>query len=317
MTKRIRVGCDPELFVKPIDSEEHIPICGKIGGTKDKPLALSKEAQGFPLGKNYGLQEDGAALEFNTPPFSDMLEFGLRIDQFMKWLPKYLAPKGLRLSYDCVATFKPEAFKEFPDAMRFGCDPDFDPYERSQRPPIEVEQVGNQRFAAGHLHLGYDTQTVPVPIMAQLLDLMVGIPCVHLDKQGPRRQFYGVPGLYREKPYGVEYRTLSNFWLRPDTIGEDGNFVHLLARCLNDIAYWAETNNQLIRDLYKAVPWDDVRTAIQTENDEMATAILQFAHKMAPEVMRIPRQVHQWQVYRDPNLGKMSKTKTSKVAARV
>ena len=45
------------------------------------------------------------------------------------------------------------------------------------------------------------------------MDLFLGCPSIILDKDNKRRELYGKAGAYRNKPYGVEYRTLSNFWL--------------------------------------------------------------------------------------------------------
>ncbi len=36
------------------------------------------------------------------------------------------------------------------------------------------------------------------------------------DKDTERRGMYGKAGAFRPKPYGVEYRTLSNAWLSND-----------------------------------------------------------------------------------------------------
>jgi len=50
-----------------------------------------------------------------------------------------------------------------------------------------------------------------------MMDLYLGVPSVLMDKGELRKQLYGKAGAYRMKPYGVEYRTLSNFWIFSDT----------------------------------------------------------------------------------------------------
>jgi hypothetical protein len=45
------------------------------------------------------------------------------------------------------------------------------------------------------------------------MDLYLGVPSVILDSASKdRRLLYGKAGCFRNKPYGVEYRSLSNFW---------------------------------------------------------------------------------------------------------
>jgi hypothetical protein len=85
------------------------------------------------------------------------------------------------------------------------------------------------------------------------MDLFLGVPSTVMDKGTLRRQLYGKAGSFRQKPYGCEYRTLSNFWIfNPDLIkwvydqtekaisfvnsgktlsDEDG---HLIQECINN-----------------------------------------------------------------------------------
>ena len=56
------------------------------------------------------------------------------------------------------------------------------------------------------------------PLLAvKILDIVVGNTCVIMDRapsQVERRKVYGRAGEYRLPAHGIEYRTLSNFWLR-------------------------------------------------------------------------------------------------------
>lgn len=55
-------------------------------------------------------------------------------------------------------------------------------------------------------------------MVTQQLDFYLGLPSLLFDNDNKRRQMYGQPGSYRPKPYGVEYRVLSNKWLESDTL---------------------------------------------------------------------------------------------------
>jgi len=49
--------------------------------------------------------------------------------------------------------------------------------------------------------------------LVKQLDCYLGLPSVVWDRDAKRRQMYGAAGAFRPKPYGVEYRVLSNAWL--------------------------------------------------------------------------------------------------------
>lgn len=65
-----------------------------------------------------------------------------------------------------------------------------------------------------HIHIGYDNPDEETNLaIIKTLDLFLGIPSIILDKDTKRRELYGKAGCFRHKKYGVEYRTLSSFWL--------------------------------------------------------------------------------------------------------
>lgn len=98
-----------------------------------------------------------------------------------------------------------------------GCEADWCAYQMELiNPPVDEIENGFFRTCGGHIHLGYNLEKLSGHNQFQiiyLLDLLLGVPSLYIDKNNERRKLYGKAGRYREKDYGVEYRTLSNFWL--------------------------------------------------------------------------------------------------------
>jgi len=46
------------------------------------------------------------------------------------------------------------------------------------------------------------------------MDVFLGLFSLFFDSDTKRREMYGKAGAFRPKSYGVEYRTLSNVWLK-------------------------------------------------------------------------------------------------------
>lgn len=295
-TEYVRVGADPEVFVKSVEKKEVVPICGLVGGTKDEPVKF----EGFIKRNNeegdYAYQEDGVAYEFNVPASTSADRFVSNIRSAWIGSVELLKSKGLTAQIRPEFTFK---FKDLmhPNAQRIGCSPDISAYGEngpSIRNPFTSETFGAQRFAGGHLHLGYNKK-VPAFVMARFLDVLIGLPSLLHDKQGARRQYYGLPGLYRDKPYGLEYRSLSNYWLRGIT---KGDYQLMLAGSMFDLGITAQTRPGTLAAAYKMIPWDDVKDAITQENVDLAREI----HRYAVNVAHIPSR-YSGELWRIP-LGK-------------
>ena len=73
------------------------------------------------------------------------------------------------------------------------------------------------RTASGHVHIGWGKEMTDHNEQARAaavqMDFYLGLPSLFYDNDTRRRSMYGKAGCYRLKPYGVEYRTLSNAWL--------------------------------------------------------------------------------------------------------
>lgn len=197
----MRLGCDPEVFL--MNNSGLVPIFGMIGADKWNP----KQVDGLPPG--FTFQEDNVALEFGIPPASTEEEFVDSVQKvqftFLKQHPDYTFCK-----LSCAA-FPKDALDANAQAFLFGCEPDFNAWTNKQNPKLKLKVSHKYtRSAGGHVHV--ETKLDPVRVI-QAMDLYLGVPSILMDKDDARRELYGKAGAHRVKPYGVEYRTLSNFWI--------------------------------------------------------------------------------------------------------
>lgn len=203
------LGCDPEAFLATIHGELRSSI-GKVGGSKQVPQPL-------PLGEGYAVQEDNVALEFNIPPAAGKEEFIASIDKTLKFLGDAMHEHhGLMIINSSAETF-PDSELLQPAAQEFGCDPDYNAWTNARNPRPQATDK-NLRSCGGHVHVGYDITQCDGKEIIKSMDLHLGVPSVLMDKGEKRKLLYGKSGAYREKPYGVEYRTLSNFWIFSDKL---------------------------------------------------------------------------------------------------
>ncbi len=274
MNAPVTLGADPEIFVKLHHNTVPIFHLDNIGGTKDQGIPMKGLESGFSY------LEDGAALEFNIPPATNVHAFVNNIATAMGWIKaNLLQPNKLTVSSSATMTLK-ERYREHPKASVFGCSADYYTWDNTlpgfQRTALTASVLGDSRCAGFHLHLGYNRAEVPPEIAARFMDLYVGLKAVRWDKQGERRKFYGLPGLYRPKPYGIEYRTLSSeIFDHKDKYSADHGeplLSHLARRAFR---FGMASNSELdfLHEIYTSVPWADVQTAILKEDGKLADEI--------------------------------------------
>src|SRR5688572_24475017 len=267
------LGCDPELFLQRADTKELLPVCGLIGGTKDKPRPMEGMVEGFSV------QEDNVMLEFNVPPATSG---GIMLNYVQDAMTHVFS--SLKEQHN--AEIRPTSHVLFPfpllasqGANIFGCSPDFDGYRNGENhAPVTRDALrdGNAewRFAGGHIHVGYQPRGVPEFVVAQFADALIGLRSVPFDKQGKRRQLYGKAGRFRPTKYGMEYRTLSNFWLFNEGITRGVcNSAEELARFMHMAPL------ERIKQLHDQIPWRDVQTAINTEDIKLAGDLLSYTQR--------------------------------------
>lgn len=199
------IGCDVEIFGKTSEGK-HIALCDKIGGSKSSPLQVPHLPEGFAV------QEDNVALEYNIPPADTMLGFVENVSIMRAECKTILKTLTLELSEVASMSFDTEQLVS-DKAKEFGCEPDYNAWTKKQNPR---PKTGNPflRTCGGHVHVGTDEQNMIDG--TKLMDLFLGVPSVLLDNSPSsveRRRLYGKAGAMRPKPYGWEYRVLSNFWM--------------------------------------------------------------------------------------------------------
>ena len=203
------IGADPEIFVKK--NGRAISAYGLVEGTKKEPKKTSVGAY----------QVDGMALEFNIDPVPlgnfDMFNFNIvkTIEELRK------AAGDVNFNISSVQEFSEELLNSQPDeAKELGCDPDYNAYTGEENPMPDGTRLF--RTGAGHIHFGWGAD-IPVDNeehfnicagFVKMLDLHIGMYMTLIDRDPRRRELYGKAGAFRPKPYGVEYRTPSNVWLK-------------------------------------------------------------------------------------------------------
>ncbi len=201
----ITIGSDPEVFIFSEEKNRIVPAVGLVGGTKHYPRPV--------LGRDgYFVQEDNVLGEYNIPPTTQSMGFVMAIQNGLKYLQEQLPPKHktfIQASYRF-----PEKDLDTPQAQEFGCEPDFNAWTGDVNMKPNIMEDPLLRSAGGHVIVGYKNPNEDLSrAFIRELDLYLGIPSVLLDKDIARKKLYGKAGAYRVKEFGVEYRTLSNFWL--------------------------------------------------------------------------------------------------------
>lgn len=197
------IGADPELFFS--DSYGNFKsVIDLLGGSKDSPKEFDK---------GFYVLEDNVAAEFNIPPATSSKDFINNIDIALTYLDLVAKNKNLKLSQKASASFPMEELSH-PMAFVFGCDPDFNAWTGRKNPRPHCDDI-SLRSCGGHVHIGVDgfeSKSEKMGIV-KTMDLFLGVKASRIDTDVKRRELYGKAGAFRYKPYGVEYRTLSNFWI--------------------------------------------------------------------------------------------------------
>lgn len=206
----ITIGCDPEVFLKN-PSGKFVSAHDIIPGHKEDPFPVALGA----------IQPDGVSAEFNIDPAKTSDEFVTNIATVMQQMENFIKSMkpDLSIAIEPTATFDQSYFSELPEvAVLLGCSPDFSAY--TQRPNEKPHTDEPFRTGAGHIHVGWGANMRgPVHFqtccdLVKQLDAVLYVQSLLWDDDDKRRSLYGTIGAFRPKPYGVEYRPLSNAFLK-------------------------------------------------------------------------------------------------------
>lgn len=287
--QKISLGCDPEFFFtkdgKVIGSEAIIPKEGlRSGGYDQGGLTVI----------------DGVQAELHPSPAScrEILARGIR--DCLITVNSSAGSKGVKVDFRQVVDIEKEELDKMADEnKKFGCSESMNTHKAgiNKVTTISADPLKYlKRSAGGHIHMGapktVEVRTGHTPDgfstwgtlsnsyfevlknpehLVPILDILVGNTCVMLDTDPAnkeRRKNYGKAGEYRLPSYGLEYRTLSNFWLRGMPLF---SFAFGLARQAVNLCQQSTDEHDYRKELMSLVSMSDIRKAINNNDKELAT----------------------------------------------
>lgn len=286
---QITMGCDPEFFFskggKIIGSEKIIPKEGlHVLDQYGNPI-LSK------------IVIDGVQAELNPKETTCRVFLSNNISRcFKSVLEAIKLKKDPELNIDFTQTIKIDK-KELaslePENQVLGCSPSKNAYTKRTFLSVKNGAKYYYRSAGGHIHIGNDggNQKVKAALnnhktLIPLLDILLGNTCVLLDRDPgniQRRKVYGRAGEYRTPSHGVEYRTLSNFWLKNYKLA---SFVFGMTRETVIILANSNKEHNYAKEILKAVKRTDIKKAINKNDFDLA---LSNFKKIEPIIDRITK----------------------------
>jgi hypothetical protein len=250
----ITLGTDTEVQIQD-KTGDLISAVGLIGGSKENPRWFD----------GFNIQEDNTNVEFAINPVSTVDEWVSLIESAMSKVSEVLGELGYTPRIEATGHYSDEQLSS-PESRLFGCDPDFSAYTLDENEPPNPEQVGSLRSAGGHIHVG--VEDVNVTELVKWMDVYLGLPSLLMDDDHVRRQLYGKAGAHRVKPYGVEYRALSNFWIK-----DRKSMVWAYEQTMKAVKMAGESTIEQLPD------WTRIPMSIDTYDRNTAEDVLNWLNK--------------------------------------
>lgn len=274
--RAIALGCDPEFFFrmggKIIEAEKILPEEG-LSYTKlheSSEFGLSSVVSSPNGGK---VTIDGVQAEINPRAHKSVAGLASEMGSCIKHLSQNAEIGGYALDFSQIVHLDDSDLSKLSEkSVKFGC-------SASKNINIVGDSIitvdpkkYNYRSAGGHVHIGsleqfdavYEALRQPERVV-RLLDILLGNTCVMIDRSEgniERRKVYGKAGEFRTPPHGLEYRTLSNFWMRNYQLM---SFVFEMSRlCVNLVADNLDKRFVMLSDM------DDIQKAINNNDAKLA-----------------------------------------------
>lgn len=208
------IGADIEVFLQDKESNAIVSAEGIIKGSKDSPFPF-----GGDMNHGFATSLDNVMVEFNIPPTNTSEGFRNNIGFAMGWIEGFI-PKNLRPLAIPSARLD-NRYLQTENALMFGCDPDFNAWLLGEMNPKPVAASTGLRSCGGHIHIGYDKPNGNTSLqLIRVMDIFIGLPSIIQEPDNERKTLYGKAGAFRFKSYGVEYRTVSNYYISSPTLTE-------------------------------------------------------------------------------------------------
>lgn len=294
--KKFSLGSDPEMFV--------------FSGNKLMPAFQFLP----PKGKDVKLYWDGFQAEWKYDHYGNQclntLVMCTRQNMINLRERALVHDKDARLSLVNVVRIPRETLEQAEGQhVELGCLPSYNAYG------LRGEDVPNPRtlpfrFAGGHMHFGSWTRKPQYKRIVETLDRVLGVWAVgaarHMDNP-VRRRYYGLPGEFRKPMYanlkynpytgrvdevgqqhGVEYRTLSNFWLAsPGIMQLTWDLGRMCVRIAQSLKYnnlWVSTQDETV-DVIKNCDYERA-TQIIKRNEPMLRWMLGQEYRRPASIER-------------------------------
>jgi hypothetical protein len=212
------MGCDPEIFIRGKEAVFPawlmLPSKLKVGQQNELYLKGTSGERAYAFW-------DGVQAELVVPPATCLQTLSGNIHAGLNQLHNKIQGfrDTMRLVPDSVVKVGAKRMAEATDEQAaLQCDPSENIYGMAGQ-AIPDTRAMRYRFAGGHIHFGIgpaNRKNGLIERYVRMLDRMLGVWAVGVAAQYDkplRRKYYGLAGQYRLPSHGLEYRTLSNFWL--------------------------------------------------------------------------------------------------------
>ena len=206
-------GSDPEFMLKK--GNRYVSAISVIGADQHNPV----------ISNGNSFYWDNVLAECTVKPSRSKEEAVANISECLRDFVEIVSPNELVVQ---ASQNYPKSIFQDKEAKIAGCQPDNCVYQmmlmKGDFGPNRTIENNTFRTCGGHVHVGLQNEDgkglhktpLEMNFMIYLLDLFLGVPSIFMDcdpTAKKRRTLYGQAGRFRYKSYGVEYRSLSSFWL--------------------------------------------------------------------------------------------------------